>query len=77
MGRNKVTHVKSDPAHEAKWGGYNSAPPNFQLCPSDEFCYADREFRQFVIPTTPSPEPVRIITGTTPYVLGSPVLRRR
>jgi hypothetical protein len=49
-------------AHEDKWGRYNDPPPNFQPCSANEFwhwhsmygVYADREFRQFVVPGGPN-----------------------
>lgn len=58
-------------AHAERWGSYNDAPPNFQPCDPNEFyhwysCYgfyAPREFRQFVIPDTLSPEVQRHLTG--------------
>ena len=72
--RNALGHLVPNAAqveHEKKWGNYNYAPPNFQPCDPDEFwhwhsCYgfyADREFRQFVIPDVPRQEPTRINDG--------------
>jgi len=48
--------------HQAKFGGYNDPPPNFQPCDPDEFhhwfssygFFANREFRQFVVPGGPN-----------------------
>lgn len=69
-----MTRVPSRDRHEKTWGAYNDAPPNFQPCDPNEFWhwyslygfYADREFRQFVIPDAPHPAPVRIMTGPKP-----------
>ncbi len=65
-------------AHQAKFGGYNDAPPNFQPCPAEEFwrwfssyVIDMQEHRQFVIPDVPQARPVNIYDDATPK--GKPI----